>query len=114
MISPSLASAVPPPQYPSEVDGDTTDTAFFVKSVDLYEIIHRTIRSLYHGARCDEEPVDLAVVMQLGSALQKWEKGLPERLKGTSTQPRSLVTHRQTVILNLRYIPQLLHLNSRY
>ena len=115
MISPSLASVVPLPLE----KGHTlrTDATFFVKSVELYEIIHRTIGTLYHGtgARCknmaasddedsggEEEQIDLGIVMQLDRALGRWERKLPERLRLVSVDRRSEVTHRQGVILHIR------------
>ena len=114
MISPSLASVVPLPQQGGIC---TTDATFFVKSVELYELIHRTIRTLYHGtgARCKnvaasdsessaggEEHIDLGMVMQLDSALGRWERKLPEGLKCASAKPRDEVTRRQAVILHIR------------
>lgn len=123
MISPCLANVVPMPVYPNLIDSHvsqpgvlSTDASFFVKSVELYEIIHRTVRTLYDGTGArsknvaasdsdpgtDEEQIDLGMVMQLDSALGKWERKLPERLRYLSSQPRGEVTKRQATILYIR------------
>lgn len=123
MISPCLANIVPMPVYPDTIDSHTsnqgvfsTDASFFVKSVELYEIIHRTVRTLYDGTGSrsknvtaadsdpgsDEEQIDLGMVMQLDSALGKWERKLPVRLRYLSTQARGEVTQRQATILYIR------------
>jgi hypothetical protein len=123
MISPCLASVVPMPVYPDSIDSRirrqgvlSTDASFFVKSVELYEIIHRTVRTLYDGTGArskhvtaadsdpgtEEDHVDLGMVMQLDSALGKWERKLPERLSYLPTQSRGEVTQRQATILYIR------------
>lgn len=121
MVSLCLATVVPMPVFSDHIESrrsaaSSTDAAFFVKSVELYEIIHRTVRTLYGGmgarskqvaasdsdAGSDEEQIDLGMVLHLDSTLGRWERKLPERLKYLSSQPRSEVTHRQATILYIR------------
>lgn len=125
MISTYVASTVPlpvtsidgPEAATGALDSSSTDATFFVKSVQLYELIHRTIQSLYYGARCksvlafndggnsssgNNTKTDLGMVMQFDAALDKWDRGLPGQLRWTYSQPRDQVTHRQAVVLYIR------------
>jgi hypothetical protein len=123
MISSTLATSVPLPTYSRHSSNDKgdmlTDASFFVKSVELYDILHRAVATLYDisGARSknvmafemehtssDDNTIDLGAVIQLDSALVKWEKALPERLKASSSEMRDEITHRQAVILHMRYL----------
>lgn len=117
MISRNLASAVPLPLTSSNAKpndyGRLTEGSFFVKSIELYEITHRVLLDLYsepgsrprstiHDDRKDE---DLAAVMQLDSAMMKWEESLPKFLVLSDADVASNdVSHRQAVILHIRYI----------
>ncbi|CAI6100897.1 unnamed protein product [Clonostachys chloroleuca] len=127
MISTYVASTVPlpvtsidgPEAATGALDSSSTDATFFVKSVQLYELIHRTIQSLYYGARCksvlafndggnsssgNNNKTDLGMVMQFDAALDKWDRGLPGQLRWTYSQPRDQVTHRQAVVLYIRFL----------
>uniref|UniRef100_A0A8H7N652 Zn(2)-C6 fungal-type domain-containing protein n=1 Tax=Bionectria ochroleuca TaxID=29856 RepID=A0A8H7N652_BIOOC len=127
MISTYVASTVPLPNTPIDrpeaatgvLDSSSTDATFFVKSVQLYELIHRTIQSLYYGARCksvlasndggdsgdaNNSKTDLEMVMQFDAALDKWDRGLPGQLRWTYSQPRDQVTQRQAVVLYIRFL----------
>lgn len=122
MISPNLATVVPLPicsADPVHAEGGVlrTDASFFVSSVQLYEIIRRTIHALYHGTGArsknvtasdndcpatDDEQIELGTVLQLDRALASWERKLPERLQWSSLEPRGEIAHRQSVILHIR------------
>ncbi|EFY98046.1 Zn(2)-Cys(6) zinc finger domain protein [Metarhizium robertsii] len=117
MISRNLASAVPLPLTSSNAKpndyGRLTEGSFFVKSIELYEITHRVLLDLYsepgsrprstiHDDRKDE---DLASVMQLDSAMMKWEESLPKFLVlGDADVANNDVSHRQAVILHIRFL----------
>lgn len=123
MISSQDATAVTLPLYETlspdnqeSTHTPRTDTCFFVKSVELYEIIHQVIQQLYHGAPCKSTKaatgkdraqkggLNLGTVLQLDTALGRWERALPCRLKWTSPAIRDPVTHRQAIILSLRLV----------
>lgn len=115
-VVPFPLGSTPSPSGEGTTHTTRTDTCFFVKSVELYEIIHRIVQSLYHGARCksvetlheqkgaQKDALDLGIVLQLESSLGHWEQALPDRLKWTSPVVRDPVTHRQAIILSLRWV----------
>ena len=126
MITNRVALAVPLPFYlPDPVqDSDwvgnnsLAKTAFFVKSVELYEIIHLTLLAFYSSnntrlvdkhydddvnTMSDENSLDS--VMRLDDSLVDWELTLPSYLKfGAFSEGRNEVNQRQVVILHIRYI----------
>lgn len=126
MIPSHLAQRVPLPlhtaqaggQNPASILGNTqTHASFFVKSLELYEIIYRTILSVYYSngggplPKCvtnahtrdpGGEDEDIAIAVQLDGALRKWEYGLPEHLKWDTSEQRDMIVHRQAVILHIR------------
>jgi hypothetical protein len=117
MISRELAATVPLPlTSPNAKPGDygrLTEGSFFVKSVELYEITHRVLLGLYSEPgsqpRCsthdDGQDEDVAKVMQLDSAMVKWEESLPRFLILSDPDVASNeVSHRQAVILRIRYV----------
>lgn len=118
MISQDLASSVPLPLTSSNAKPDEygrlTEGSFFVKSVELYEITHRVICDLYAepgfqqrcAARTDKQDENLAIVMQLDSAMMAWEEGLPKFLVISDPDvAMNDVSHRQAVILYIRLFP---------
>lgn len=125
MITNQVALAVPLPFFlPNLVDdSDWTGnnsfakTAFFVKSVELYEIIHLTLLAFYStnntrssdrhhsdsiNAMGDENSLDS--VMRLDDSLVGWELTLPGYLKFDNTfhEARNEINRRQIVILHIR------------
>ncbi|KAF2658600.1 hypothetical protein K491DRAFT_776159 [Lophiostoma macrostomum CBS 122681] len=99
--------------------GNTPDHAsLFVKSVELYEIMYRTILAVYysdggplpkcvsnpHNRELSGEDEDLAIGIQLDGALRKWQRSLPEHLKLQTAEMRSEIAHRQAVILHIRFL----------
>ncbi|KAK2608741.1 hypothetical protein QQS21_002730 [Conoideocrella luteorostrata] len=117
MISKDLASSVPLPLTASNAKPDEygrlTEGSFFVKSVELYEITHRVLCDLYSEPgfrrRCatpsDKQDENLAIVMQLDSAMMKWEDRLPTFLIINDLDvAMNDVSHRQAVILNIRFL----------
>jgi hypothetical protein len=111
MMSSQLATSLSLPKQLHQHDS-TTHTAFFVKSVELYEII----QSLYYGADersrvyafdgsiSNEHSDDLGMVIQLDRELVKWERNLPDWLRCNTRHTRGEVTHRQAVVLHIRYV----------
>ncbi|KAM0322186.1 hypothetical protein ACHAQA_009676 [Verticillium albo-atrum] len=128
MISGHLATTVPLPLSSSTpVNGAEAvmgngagHAAFFVKSVQLYEIIHRTIIAFYGGTggrpKCKEsqasdngiadgEDDDFDMVVQLDRSLSKWEQSLPAQLRWSSLEATTDdISRRQSVILRMRFL----------
>ncbi|KAM0280229.1 hypothetical protein ACHAQH_004187 [Verticillium albo-atrum] len=128
MISGQLATAVPLPlACTSPVSGAEAvlgsgagHAAFFVNSVQLYEIIHRTIIAYYGGASGrpkgkesqgsddgspDGDDEDFDKVVQLDRSLSKWEQRLPVHLRWTSLETTTDdISRRQSVILRMRFL----------
>lgn len=92
--------------------------AFFVKSVELYEIIHQAILKLYSGSDSlstkkerthashseTDDDENLGIVMQIDSSLSRWKCSLPDHLKPDTTElPDSATFQRQAVILRIRW-----------
>lgn len=115
MISRDIALAVPLPLTSSnakpEQYGHLTEGSHFVKSVELFEIIHQVILGLYSepGSRLrssvchDTLDENLATIMQLDSALVKWEESLPKFLMLNDPDVvNNDVSHRQALILQMK------------
>ncbi|KAH7121526.1 fungal-specific transcription factor domain-containing protein [Dactylonectria macrodidyma] len=128
MISGCLATAVPlplssPPGAGTEALSTRKDagyTSFFVESVRLYEIIHKTMIAFYgvsgsrHKAKephstdydnSDSEDEALDKVVQLDRSLSKWENRLPNHLRWNMLDTTSdEISQRQAVILRMRFL----------
>ncbi|KAL3959138.1 hypothetical protein ACCO45_007300 [Purpureocillium lilacinum] len=118
MVSEQLALAVPLPSLVSSPGADgampPVEVSFFVKSVELYEITHKVILSLYSGLRNrssgaamqqDRQAVDLGVLMQLDGAMSRWEDSLPAHLMpGNHDTTSNKIFHRQALILRIRFL----------
>jgi hypothetical protein len=125
MIPSHVAQRVPLPLIaPSSSEGSgigilgnsETHASFFVKSVELYDIMYRTILAVYnsdggplpkcvassHNREMSADDEDIAIVIQLDGSLRKWKQTLPEHLKIISAEQRQLIVHRQAVILHIR------------
>lgn len=92
--------------------------SFFVRSVRLYEIIHKTMIAFYsptqtgHSkdkeANSDSESVDgededLDRVVQLDRCISRWESKLPDHLRWDLLESnKDEIARRQTVILRMR------------
>nr|XP_036586895.1 C6 transcription factor [Colletotrichum truncatum]KAF6797452.1 C6 transcription factor [Colletotrichum truncatum] len=126
MISDQLASSVVLPSIPDSNARDQNGAqlhrlryqGFFVKSLELYEVINQAVLAFYTttsglksptsishlGQRSQERhELDLGVALQLDQRLTKWEKSLPSFL--TMTEPETQldeVFRRQAVILRIR------------
>jgi len=116
MVSPDVASSVPYPRFASQIhtsensDG-LIDAAFFVKSVELYEITHELTVKLYptDTPRTKTPPgsslEDLTTVVQLDDKITEWESTIPDYLLALPSEPpASISPSREAVILRLRYI----------
>lgn len=111
MMSSQLATSLSLPKQLHQHDS-TTHTAFFVKSVELYEIIQslyygadeRSRVYAYDGSTLNEHSEDLGMVIQLDRELVKWERSLPDWLRCNTRHTRGEVTHRQAVVLHIRYV----------
>ncbi|KAF6793011.1 fungal specific transcription factor [Colletotrichum musicola] len=128
MISDQLASRVILPSIPdSDAQGEVgvrlhrlRYQGFFVKSLELYEIINQAVLAFYTtpsetkspttsthlGQRVqDRHELDLGVALQLDRSLARWEKSTPGFL--TMAEPETQldeVFRRQAVILRIRLL----------
>ncbi|KAF6807257.1 C6 transcription factor [Colletotrichum sojae] len=128
MISDQLASSVILPSIPdSDAQGEDgvrlhrlRYQGFFVKSLELYEIINQAVLAFYTtpsetkspttsthlGQRVqDRHELDLGVALQLDRSLARWEKSTPGFL--TMAEPETQldeVFRRQAVILRIRLL----------
>lgn len=121
MISQKLATGVPFPlsTNPNGVSGSTKNEflrmAFFVKSVELYEIINRMTTTVYSSSstkRCKKEQSpaqaegpdeDLETIISLDYSLSQWEKRVPEHLNVEFLElSNDEISKRQAVILRIR------------
>jgi hypothetical protein len=126
MIPSHVAQRVPLPLIAQSSNGDgnvgilgssATHASFFVKSVELYDIMYRTILAVYnsdggplpkcvanpHNREVSTDDEDIAIVIQLDGSLRKWKQTLPEQLKLRSSEQRQMIVHRQAVILHIRW-----------
>lgn len=138
MISDQLASTVVLPSIPdSDAQGEDgvqmhrlRYQGFFVKSLELYEIINQAVLAFYTtplesksstttvhlGQReLDRQELDLGVALQLDRSLARWEKSTPGFL--TMSEPETQldeVFRRQAVILRIRQAPSLILKDSLF
>ncbi|KAH8881452.1 hypothetical protein GQ53DRAFT_511331 [Thozetella sp. PMI_491] len=126
MISKKLASAVPLPlsiRHPSEAataeaTHDVVRVSFFVKSVELYEIINLSLLAFYSSQdpssstddgseTIQSEPAedDLGALMKLDKSLSDWDRSLPPHLRFELLgESENDVCQRQAVILRIRFL----------
>lgn len=130
MISPELCAMIPLPRCASqEPDGHyqgVPNLSFFIKSVELYEIMNQVISAFYSAAASVGAAVvtttetaappippdeDLAKVLKLDDNLLVWERGLPSYLRydllneaEAREQSRADCKPRQAVILHVRCV----------
>ncbi len=116
MISSQLADDVPLPVFSSSAtDHETSRIAFFVKTVELYEIVNRTLLTLYQekGPKKSSNESDqgttnleleeLCQTIRLEESLSQWQSGLPAHLAfDTLSAERKEMFQRQTVVLHTR------------
>ncbi|OAA59953.1 Fungal specific transcription factor [Cordyceps fumosorosea ARSEF 2679] len=112
MISAELASCVPLPTIAEEttqIPDDSTDVAFFVKSVELYEITQQLVERLYStptGRTQRMKPSqravsDLANIVQIDGDMSEWENSLPKQLQQHTL---GTIAARPSIILRLRFL----------
>ncbi|KAF4964594.1 hypothetical protein FSARC_7500 [Fusarium sarcochroum] len=137
MISQRPAKGVPFPAS-SALDEATGNQAmiknpeyysFFVRSVRLYEIIHKTMIAFYGGSHSsrskekeahsshssdpdssDNEDEDLDRVVQLDRCISRWESKLPDHLRWDLLETnKDEISRRQAVILRMSIVNRFLH-----
>ncbi|ATY63501.1 Fungal specific transcription factor [Cordyceps militaris] len=112
MISAELASSVPLPalaEEGSQTLDDSTDVAFFVKSVELYEINQKLVETLYSGPTQRAQRLkpsqravsDLANIVQIDGDMSDWEQSLPKQLQQHTL---GTIAARPSIILRLRFL----------
>ncbi|KAF9869297.1 C6 transcription factor [Colletotrichum karsti] len=116
-LATQLIESMPPEQRDSSSQGYQ---GFFVKSLELYEIINQVVLAFYtttSGLKSPTAPhhlgqsfqarheLDLGTALQLDQRLTRWEKGLPTFL--TMAEPETQlgeVFRRQAVIMRIRLL----------
>ncbi|KAF4445354.1 hypothetical protein F53441_10903 [Fusarium austroafricanum] len=94
--------------------------SFFVRSVRLYEIIHRTMVAFYDGSQIvrskekesnydpegdDGEDEDLDRVIQLDRCMSRWQSKLPDHLRWDLLDSnQDQISKRQAIILRMRFL----------
>lgn len=125
MISHKVATEVPLPLSTKganphcgngPMSTDFSRIAFFARSIELYELMNRTILSGSSGGiarrfkkdphagapECLEE--DLGTILALDEALSQWEQRVPDHLRlGSPGSSDDEISKRQAVILRIRY-----------
>lgn len=124
MISRHLAKSVPLPTESTTNEQSAIQNAeyysFFVQSVRLYEIIHKTMmafyshiqenrykeKETYSDPECsDGEDDDLDRVVQLDRCISRWESRLPKHLRWDLLESNTdKIAQRQAVILRMRSV----------
>ncbi|KIY01104.1 uncharacterized protein Z520_02656 [Fonsecaea multimorphosa CBS 102226] len=88
-------------------DGQPAITAFFVKTLELYDIVNDVLLELYQGAAdvTSKETRHLVAVLQFDDRLLQWLRSLPEHLKYSSnSRDEGIVYERQRIVLQARYL----------
>ncbi|KAI0971646.1 C6 transcription factor [Xylaria arbuscula] len=96
-------------QQPAAIrpDGNYTIVAFFVKSLELYEIVNGVLLNLYMSTETDRHKGDhsVASVLRFDDRLVSWSASLPQHLRyslaGLSEDP---VFRRQQIVLRARFL----------
>ncbi|KAF5024463.1 hypothetical protein F66182_3403 [Fusarium sp. NRRL 66182] len=129
MISQSPEKSVPLPTSSAPAENATSQTAgknpeyysFFIRSVRLYEIIHKTMIAFYGGSHSgrykekeahifdpessDSEDEDHDRVVQLDRCISRWEAKLPDHLRWDLLEANTdEIARRQAVILRMRFL----------
>ncbi|KAL6916560.1 hypothetical protein FSST1_008055 [Fusarium sambucinum] len=124
MISQHLAKSVPLPTESTTSEPCKTQNpeyySFFVRSVRLYEIIHKTMMAFYSHIQdsrskeketysdpesSDGEDDDLDRVVQLDRCISRWESKLPNHLRWDLLESNTdKIAQRQAVILRMRFL----------
>jgi hypothetical protein len=118
MISPSLARQVPAPAEQDFESGNQPRMikAFFVRSLQLYEIINETLLLFYNDREAEShehEPspnivypfqnIDFAAIMKLDQSLMAWNRRLPPHLCLPQPEGASnMITRRQAIYCRVR------------
>ncbi|UNI24980.1 hypothetical protein JDV02_010693 [Purpureocillium takamizusanense] len=88
-------------------DGEPSVVAFFVKTIELYDIINDIILELYQSSTdmASKETHHLVAVLQFDDRLLKWEQSLPEHLQYAHCKgEQDLIFERQRIVLRARYL----------
>ncbi|KAI9370712.1 fungal-specific transcription factor domain-containing protein [Aspergillus egyptiacus] len=110
LASASGAGATQPADRPSMM-------AFYAKSLELYEILHNVLLSLYRPVP-EESPEDMydlyfnkeagegeLTVFELDRSLTKWTRSLPPHLRGEfRAGSEDIIFYRQSVVLRARFL----------
>ncbi|CZR44333.1 uncharacterized protein FPRO_14094 [Fusarium proliferatum ET1] len=123
MISQYPAKDVPHPAETSNAQNGMQGLeyySFFVRSVRLYEIIHKTMIAFYDGSQgnrtkekeshfdlegVDGEDEDLDRVVQLDRCISRWQSKLPDHIRWELLESnKDEIARRQAVILRMRFL----------
>lgn len=120
MIADWLSDAVPLPlmidddyldspiqSSPVRPDGRTTEVAFFIKSLELYSIVNRSLLELYMMPRDKASSYQrtLASVLECESSLTRWALSIPEQLRySLEKNDEDFIFQRQRIVLRARWV----------
>lgn len=86
-----------------------TEPAFFIKSLQLYEITHELTVSLYPASSMKSKKTpgstfqELAEIVRIDGLLSEWEETVPQQLIVKVAESNGATPLREAVILRLRY-----------
>lgn len=86
-------------------DGKPATVAFFIKSLELYDIVNDVLAELYmnSGEKSAENSDYLVPVLRFDDRLVRWVSSLPAQLLYTSDpMGEGLVLRRQRVVMRMR------------
>lgn len=86
-------------------DGQPAIVAFFIKTIELYDIVNDILLDLYQGSTdaASREMHYLTAALQFDDRLLRWAASLPEHLQyPPPKQDKSLVYERQRIVLHAR------------
>ena len=95
---------------PIRPDGRPCRMAFFVKAVELYQILDEILVGLYlKTARNEDMESKLVHILEIDSKLQAWNKSLPEHLRPRHAAGNDEISKRQAIVLRVRsvLVPQI-------
>lgn len=92
---------------PSDIrpDGQPAIVAFFIKTIELYDIVNDILLDLYQGSTdaASKEMHYLTAALQFDDRLLRWARSLPEHLHyPPPNHDSSLVYERQRIVLHAR------------
>ncbi|OGM48376.1 hypothetical protein ABOM_003368 [Aspergillus bombycis] len=90
---------------PFRPDGRPCKMAFFVKALELYQILDEILVDLYlKNAKDEGIESKLIRILQIDGKLQAWNKALPEHLHPRHAAEGDEILKRQAIVLRVRFL----------